>query len=138
MKPKHKLYVENGVGRSIAEAINLFTPKHDVEAVFQHDVHPAMQRPQKGDEWWIKDITARDMAILTQDRVILDPKGERQTVIESGARVVALGSAQYDVWQKLRCLVTHWEAVDGLLRRDGPVALTLWLSRIDVIDLASN
>jgi hypothetical protein len=30
-----------------------------------------MQRPQKGDEWWIADIAARDMAILTQDAAIL-------------------------------------------------------------------
>jgi hypothetical protein len=132
-----KLYVENGVGRSIAQAINLFTPKHGVEAVFQHDIHPDMQRPQLGDEWWIKDITARGMAILTQDCVILDRKGERQTVVESAARVVALGNAQYDVWQKLRCLVTHWEAIDALLRADGPAALTLWLSRVDTIDLTN-
>jgi hypothetical protein len=48
---KHEIYVENGVGRSIAQAINLFTPKHDVHALFQHEIHPGMQRPQKGDEW---------------------------------------------------------------------------------------
>ncbi len=129
---KHELYVENGVGRSIAKAINLFTPKHDVRAVFQADVHPEMQRPQKGDEWWIKDITKRGMTILTQDRVILSLDGERQTVIDSAARVVALGNAQYDTWQKLRCLVTHWDEVELVLRGDGPAGLTLWLSRADM------
>jgi hypothetical protein len=30
-----------------------------------------MQRPQKGDEWWIADIASRGMAILTQDAAIL-------------------------------------------------------------------
>ncbi|MGH2878496.1 MAG: hypothetical protein ACRDK4_02680 [Solirubrobacteraceae bacterium] len=132
---KRELYVENGVGRSIASAINLFTAKHGVRAVFQHDIHPAMQRPQRGDEWWIRDISGRGMAILTQDCAILESQGERQTVVDSGARVVALGNAQYDVWQKLRCLVTHWEAVEEVLNGDGPSAVTLWLSRVDVIEL---
>jgi hypothetical protein len=109
---KHEIYVENGVGRSIAEAINLFTPKHDVHAIFQHEIHPGMQRPQKGDEWWIKDVAGRGMVILTQDRAILDTGGERQSVIDSRARVIALGRAEYNTWQKLRCLVTHWEAVE--------------------------
>lgn len=128
---KHEIYVENGVGRSIAEAINLFTPKHDVRAIFQHEIHPGMQRPQKGDEWWIKDVAGRDMVILTQDRAILDTGGERQSVIDSCARVIALGRAEYNTWQKLRCLVTHWEAVEQLLTEEGPAAITLWLSRVD-------
>jgi hypothetical protein len=49
-----QIYIENGVGRAVMEAINLFTPKHGVTAVWQHDVHPEMQRKQYGDEWWIE------------------------------------------------------------------------------------
>ena len=127
---KHTIYVENGVGRAIVETINLYTPKHDVQAVFQHDVHPGMQRPQKGDEWWIKDVTRRGMVIFTQDRAILDD--ERQAVIDSRARVLALGRGKYTMWEKLRCLVSQWAAVEDLLASEGPAAVTLWLSRADI------
>ena len=62
------LYVENGVGRAVGRAINVFSHKHGVTAVFQHDVHPGMTgRPQMGDEVWIEDVSKRGMAILTQD-----------------------------------------------------------------------
>jgi hypothetical protein len=55
-----EIYVENGVGRAVMDAINLLTPKHRVTAVWQHDIHPEMQRKQKGDEWWIADIASRE------------------------------------------------------------------------------
>ena len=45
-----QIYVENGVGRAAMDAINLFTVGHGVTAVWQHDVHPDMQRKQYGDE----------------------------------------------------------------------------------------
>lgn len=132
-----KLYVENNVGRAVMDAINLFTPKHRVDAVWQHDIHPQMQRKQKGDEWWIEDIAKRGMAILTQDRTILGIQeaaqgvitGERQAVINSRAHVVALGSAGYSTWAKLRCIVNHWDVVDTLLNDAGPRAVTLLLSK---------
>jgi hypothetical protein len=135
-----RLYVENNVGRAVMEAINLFTPKHGVTAVWQHDIHPQMQRKQKGDEWWIEDIAARGMAVLTQDRTILGidefgqgvVTGERQAVIDSKAHVVALGNARYSTWDKLRCVVNHWDAIDALLNSAGPQAITLQLSKVAI------
>lgn len=133
---RHTIYVENGVGKTIAEAINLFTTsKHNVQAVFQHDIHPGMQRPQKGDEWWIKDVASKGMVILTQDCAILQGDLERQVAIESRARIIALGNAKYSVWDKLRCLVGQWGAVEDLIAEDGPAAVVLWLSRVERIAL---
>ncbi len=123
-----QIYVENGVGRAVMEAINLFTPRHRVTAVWQHDIHPQMQRKQYGDEWWIADVAGRGMAILTQDRAIIDEATERQAIVDSEAKVIALGKANYTTWEKLRCVVNHWEAVDRLLRAPGPQAITLLLS----------
>ena len=105
-----RIYVENGVGRSVMEAINLFTPKHGVTAVWQHDIHPQMQRKQYGDEWWIEDIAHQGMAILTQDTAILGAAearqavitGERRAIIDHRAHVIALGNAEYSTWHKLR------------------------------------
>ena len=136
-----ELYVENNVGRAVLEALNLFTPKHGVTAVWQHEVHPEMQRRQHGDEWWIKDIAARGMAVLTQDCTLLGSvpaargivTAERQAIIDAGARVLALGNGNYSTWDKLRCLLNHWGDVDRVLRGAAtPQAVTLYLSRVKV------
>jgi hypothetical protein len=133
-----ELYVENGVGRSLTETINRFSRNHGITAVFQHDVHPQMQRRQQGDEWWIADIAGRGMGILTQDSAILGVRqhkqgiitGERQAIIESAAHVFALGNADYTVWHKLQCLAIHWDVIDRLLQKPGPQAATLLLSKV--------
>jgi hypothetical protein len=135
-----RIYVENGVGRSVMEAINLFTPKHGVTAVWQHDIHPQMQRKQCGDEWWTEDITAQGMAILTQDTAILGTDearqgvitDERKSIIDHGAHVIALGNAKYSTWHKLRCVVQHWDLIEELLRAPGPHAVRLLLSKATV------
>jgi hypothetical protein len=122
------------------DAINLFTPKHGVTAVWQHDIHPEMQRKQYGDEWWIEDIAIKGMAVLTQDRTILGIEelaqglvtGERQAVLDSRAHVIALGSAGYSTWNKFRCIINHWDVVETLLNDAGPRAVTLLLSKATV------
>ncbi|HEX4466073.1 MAG TPA: hypothetical protein VH025_02710 [Solirubrobacteraceae bacterium] len=137
-----QLYVENGVGRDVTDTINRFTHSHGVSAVFQHDVHPEMQRPQKGDEWWIEDIASRGMAIVTQDAAILGlaqkdrlgiTTGERQAVIDHQAHIFALGSAKYTTWQKLACITRHWETIDGLLQLSGPQGVVLYLSETRMV-----
>jgi hypothetical protein len=134
------LYIENSVGRAVTETINCFTHNHGVTAHFQHDVHPEMQRPQQGDEWWIADIAGRGMVILTQDAAILGIRqeaqgvitAERRAVIDNSAHVFALGDAKYTVWQKLRCVTTHWDRIDALLGQPGPRAAILLLSTFRV------
>lgn len=138
-----QLYVENNVGRAVMDALNLFTPKHGLTAFWQHDIHPQMQRKQEGDEWWIKDIARKGMAILTQDQAILGIAqaadghitSERQAVIDSRAHIIAFGQAQYSDWNKLRCLVNHWDAIEQLLQEDGPRAITLQLTRASLLQL---
>lgn len=126
------LYVENGVGRRINNAIAVFEHNHGVSVYFQHDVHPEMQRRQKGDSWWIEDITRRGMAILTQDLAILSDEAERETARLTRARIIALGRGEYPLWDKLRCVTTHWGAVERLLAGDGGEVLTLYLSRSEL------
>jgi hypothetical protein len=87
------LYIENSVGRAVTETINRFTHNHGVTAHFQHDVHPEMQRPQQGDEWWVADIAGRGMGILTQDAAILGIRPEAQGVITAERRAVIDNSA---------------------------------------------
>lgn len=130
------IYVENGVGRAVVEALNLFTRSHGVAAHFQHDVHPQMQRRQYGDEWWIRDVAGRGMAILTQDCAILDNDDERDAVRSAGAKVIALGNGEYSVWSKLRCIAIHWNAIETLLAGGGAGAAIAHLSKYEVRDLS--
>jgi len=122
------LYVENNVGRALHDAI-LFTHNHGWTAVWQHDIHPEMQRRQHGDEWWIRDIARRGYAILTQDRAILDDPDERAVLIEVEASIVAFGDANMLQWNKLRSLITHWHTIEQTLLLPGPQAITIWLSQ---------
>lgn len=97
--------------------------------MWQHDIHPQMQRRQHGDEWWIRDITARGFAILTQDRAILDDADERAVLIEVGASIVAFGDGEMPQWNKLRCLIAHWPIIEATLAKPGPQAVTVWLTK---------
>lgn len=126
------IYVENGVGRDVMKALNLFSHKHGVMACFQHDVHPEMQRRQFGDEWWIRDIAGRGMAILTQDCAILENEAEREAVQDCGAKVIALGYAEYSVWDKMRCLAIHWKPIAEALTSDRGSSVKLFLSRYEI------
>jgi hypothetical protein len=69
-----EIYVENGVGWEVMETISRFEGSHGMTAVWQHHVHPEMQRKQYGDEWWIKDVAGQGRAILTQDAELLGIK----------------------------------------------------------------
>lgn len=131
------LYVENNVGGAVRDVINAFTPRHGVTAHHQHHIHPGMQRAQNGDEWWIRDVSARGMAILCQDSAILEVKDERDALVESEGVLIALGDAQYTTWDKARCLFRHWDEIETVLKAGGPAAIKLYLSRVEVIDLSA-
>jgi hypothetical protein len=86
-----------------------------------------MQRRQFGDEWWIEDVANRGMAILTQDARILRGS-ERVAIIGSNARIIALGNGNYIPWEKLRCVVQHWTAVERVLAATAASAVVLTLT----------
>ena len=69
-----------GVGRRLREA---------GAAVELHDDHFAEATP---DAVWIPDVTARGWVILTKDKNIRRPRGEREDVLLAGAKVFTLTS----------------------------------------------
>lgn len=121
-----RLYVENGVGRRVAEAINLFTQNHGCIAAVQHDVHPQMQLPQHGDEWWIEEAAAAGYVILTGDLGIFRSESERATVVRTGARIIGYARADYTGWQKVAGLASHWTRIEEQLEGDGPWILQIY------------
>jgi hypothetical protein len=121
-----RFYVENGVGRRVTEAINLFTGNHGCEAVVQHAVHPQMQLPQQGDEWWIEDATKRGYIILTGDLAIFRTPSELLTVERTEARIIGYARADYTAWQMLAGLTSHWSRILEQLERQGPWILKIY------------
>jgi PIN like domain len=119
-------YVENGVGKRIAEAINLFTDSHNCGAIVQHVVHPQMQLPQHGDEWWIADATKLGYVIITGDLGIFRTKTERETVERTKARIIGYARADYTGWQKLAGITSHWTPITEQLEKPGPWILKIY------------
>src|SRR4051812_30129463 len=115
-----RFYVENGVGRRVTEAINLFTGNHGCEAVVQHGIHPQMQLPQQGDEWWIEDATKQEYVIITGDLDIFRTESERETVERTAARIIGYARADYTAWEMLAGLTQHWTRIVEQLEKDGP------------------
>lgn len=121
-----RLYVENGVGRRVAEAINLFTANHGCLAAVQHDVHPQMQIAQTGDEWWIEEATKNGYVILTGDAGIFRTASELATVERTKARILVYARADYSQWQKLAGLAGHWNRIVDQLEVPGPWILKIY------------
>jgi hypothetical protein len=120
------LYVENGVGRRVVDAFNVFEPNHGWRATIQHDVHPQMQIPQTGDEWWIEDVTKAGYAILTCDLDIFSTASERATVERVAARVVGFARGTYTAWQMIGSLSHHWQSIEHYLTMPGPLILKIY------------
>ncbi len=119
-------YVENNVGLGFTRAFNEFSANHGWGAVFQNHIHPAMQRPQNGDEWWIEDIASKGYALLTCDLAITETESEREALRRSGLRYAGFASAEYDGWTQMRALARHWERLKTELEQEGPVVVKLY------------
>jgi hypothetical protein len=120
-----RFYVENGIGKKLVEVINLFTANHGCEAVVQHEVHPQMQIPQHGDEWWIEEATKQGFVIVTGDLGIFRTESERATVIRTKARIIGYARANYTGWEQLAGFTQHWNRIEEQLAEPGP-----WILRI--------
>jgi hypothetical protein len=120
------LYIENSVGRSVTDAFNKFRREHAWQAVFQHDMHPQMQdRQREGDAWWIREVAAEDLVIVSCDLAIVDNEDEREAVNDSGAQLIAFALASYNRWDMMRGLCRHWLSIERHLR-SRPLILKVW------------
>jgi hypothetical protein len=122
------LYVENNVGLRFCRAFNEFSLNHGWGAVYQHHIHPGMQRAQKGDEWWIEDISEKGYALLTCDLAIATTASEREALRRSSARLVGFAKGEYDGWEQMRAITGHWEAIKAELEQGGPVVMKVYAS----------
>jgi hypothetical protein len=121
-----RFYVENGVGKRVVQTINLFTSNHGCDAVIQHEVHPQMQLPQQGDEWWIEEAAKGGYVVITGDLGIFRTESERKTVIQTQARIIGYARANYTGWEKLAGLTQHWQRIGEQLAEPGPWILKIY------------
>jgi PIN like domain len=103
-------------------------------AVFQHHIHPGMQRAQHGDVWWLQQIAALGYALLTCDMAIVRNPEERQAVVDSGLRDVGFASAQYDGWTQMRVVTNHWDRLASELDAEGPVIIRLSIAQAPEVE----
>lgn len=61
--------------------------QHGLTIEVHQDHFPEADEGEKSDEYWIRNVTARGWIILTRNGNIRSNPLERQTFIESGARV---------------------------------------------------
>ena len=120
------LYVENNVGSRFVRAFNEFSENHGWGAVFQHHIHPGMQRAQNGDEWWLEAIGELGYALLTCDMAIVRTQSEVDVVKDAGLRLVGFASGEYDAWTQMRAITRHWENLATEIERPGPAIIKVY------------
>jgi len=76
---------------------------------------------------WIPAVAARGWIAITNDRHIRTGPREARAAIESGLRCVHLAPPERDAtrWHFARLLLRHWNAVEALGERLGPVWLQI-------------
>ena len=91
--------------------------------------HPPVQHlVPKDDPDWIPDVAGRDWVVVTNDKHIRTRPFEADRALEVGLRCVHLdppGAKNPRVWDFLRLLLRHWDDVEALCGRTGPVWLQL-------------
>lgn len=91
--------------------------------------HPPIQHlVPKDDPDWIPDVAGRGWVVITNDRHIRTRPFEAGRALEVGLRCAHLdppGTKNPRVWDFLRLLLRHWDDVEALCSRAGPVWLQL-------------
>lgn len=97
-----------GVGRRLREA---------GASVELHDDHFGQTTP---DSTWIPDVTARGWVILTKDKNIRRPRGEREDVLTSGARVFTLTSGNMNGQRMAEIFIQHLVEIERIAGVQAP------------------
>lgn len=74
---------------------------------------------------WITDAAREDEVMLTADKMIAKRPREAQTVIASGARVIALHDGRKTAAEQLALLIKETNAVTRAAQRRGPFVYSL-------------
>lgn len=91
--------------------------------------HPPIEHlVPKDDPDWIPDVAGRGWVVITNDKHIRTRPFEGDRARDVGLRCAHLdppGVKNPRVWDFLRLLLRHWDDVEGMCSRSGPVWLQL-------------
>jgi hypothetical protein len=83
--------------------------------------------PDTDDVDWLPVIAAQGWLIITRDAQIQEHRAEIQSVLENGAKMVALaGKDARGTWEQLEVVMTRWRDVERLSSLPGPFVYSLF------------
>ena len=104
MDVRPTLFVDRSLGKRVG--IRLREEGCTVEL---HDDYFDQTTP---DSVWIPDVTARGWVILTKDKNIRRPRGEREDVLTAAARVFTLTSGNMNGAEMAKAFIEHLAAIE--------------------------
>lgn len=127
-----------GLAKHVAGLRNDATDPGDPGAVIHKRIRAAcpIVKPSTLDRVWIPQVAERGWLIITRDSHISDHRAEISAVRESGAKTVALASADArSTWLQLEVLMSQWRGIEQLSVETGPFiwrATRSGLARVDL------
>jgi predicted nuclease of predicted toxin-antitoxin system len=105
-------YADRCLGKAVPAALRAAGARVEI-----HDDH----FPQNAvDDSWIPNVTARGWVILTKDKNIRRPAGERETVLTAQARIITLSSGNMRGTHMAALFVRHLSEMEQLVFRQPP------------------
>jgi hypothetical protein len=117
------LGLAHAIGRLRSDA----TYPGDLGATIKRRRRPAciIASPAVKDPVWIPQVAAHGWLIITRDRHIQDHPAEINAVLDAGAKLVTLASADaMDTWTQLEVLMCQWRGIERLADGAGPFIWT--------------
>lgn len=108
MADRPTLFVDRSLGKGVGHRL-----REGGARVELHDDHFGQNTP---DSTWIPDVTARGWVILTKDKNIRRPHGEREDILTAGARVFTLASGNLNGQQMAEIFTQHLTEIEGSRR----------------------
>jgi hypothetical protein len=83
------------------------------------------------DRVWIPEVSRRGWVIITRDKAINRRPGEKQAVLDHGARLLTITSDELlDKWHMLEIVMCQWRKIEDAVELPGPfiysVTRTAW------------
>lgn len=99
MADRPTFYVDRCLGKAVARALR--------EAGAIVELHDDYFAQDALDETWIADVARRGWVILTKDKNIRRPRGERESVLTADARIFTLSSGKMRGADMAKLFVRH-------------------------------
>ncbi|MGL4552324.1 MAG: hypothetical protein ACRC33_14185 [Gemmataceae bacterium] len=117
MAARPTLFVDRSLGKGVGRRLR------DAGATVElHDDHFAQTTK---DSEWIPDVTARGWVILTKDKNIRRPRGEREDVLAAAAKVFTLTGGSMSGEEMARTFIGHLVEIERIAGSQSPPFVTL-------------